>query len=308
MQEVTEAPEQEVVNTSEQAAAKKEPSESVTDENIDDVQASDEDAEGTSDEPEDNQEENDTPISRKEYEKLQKRQEQTAKNAERRIAQLTYEMKEMERQYREQANGSSPKAEDHEPSEDDFDTYDEYQEALVEHRTNKRIAEKEAEAQQKQMQEKQSKLIEQRRSVFQEAETQFRAETPDYDEKATEFGELVQDVTRKYGVSNQGIIKNEGLETVGAMIMDSANAPALIHHLGTKGDLSDFENMSRTQAARAIFQLEQQLANKPKPERKPVPAPSKPLKGSGRLSNTAAPENPEDFMKWRNKQLKNKKG
>lgn len=182
-------------------------------------------------------------------------------------------------QLRKQVEGLKPQQVDNTPKESDFETFEDWQSAVVEHKANELLKEKELSAKQEQLQRKQQEAQAQKAKRFEEQELKFVAENPDYKKNASEFGEVVQDLKRIKGDTPTMI-------ALGQVLTEIDDAPALINHLGKNSDLAyELADMSPVNAAFKLFEIRQELTSSPEPEQA-KPAPVKALKGSGKPSKT----------------------
>ena len=184
---------------------------------------------------------------------------------------------------------------DNSPKEEDFETFEEYDKARVEYLADKKAEERFNEKKQKELAQKSYELRQAKAKEFNDKIESFRAEVPDYDEKAAAFMELTADYRSRMGEANPT------LQSIGNVILELENAPAVIHQLGANPDLmDDLASMNPVQAGIELVRLHESYS---RPEKKQItPEPIKPLKATGKGNKDPRKMSDEEYIRWRNKQ------
>lgn len=161
-----------------------------------------------------------------------------------------------------------------EPKRDEFRDDDAYAQAQIEHLVEKRAAEKLAERERKQQQER-------------VAET-FIAKAEKAAERYEDFDAVV---------GNPRLHINSEMAE---FIADSDVGPDVAYYLG-KNPLkaAQIAQMSPIKAARELTRIEGELASKPKPRPSNAPAPIAPISGSSGGSKSPAEMTDAEYAKWR---------
>lgn len=185
-------------------------------------------------------------------------------------------------------NGQAQGTADGPPDPDDYSAgrFDpQYIEALTDYKA--RHAAQGYLEQQRREQERQAQeaKAEQTRAAIQRQEREFAKRYPDYNE------------TRAFLLADERIASHQG---IGAAIMDSDNAPALLYHLGKNPDVAyRIADMDPVRAARELGRIEAQIARPPAP--RPVsqaPAPVGTMPSGGGPPPNADLTKARDFKEW----------
>lgn len=226
----------------------------------------------------------------------------------RRIDRLTVELskKEQEAEYwREQAlkaagkkgestNDSSQVAVDGKPNEDDFENYADYIEALTDWKAEQVVEKKLAKKDEVSKEEAFKIEQQQKAKAVQDACREYAKQNPDFDE----LMEGLDDIPMSAAVR--------------AAILESENAPALMHEFGK--DPEQYEKicqMGAIAAARAIGRIEAKLEtsasskqDKPAPKTK-APKPITPVTAQSKSATTKDPEKMtyQEWKRYREQQL-----
>jgi hypothetical protein len=161
-----------------------------------------------------------------------------------------------------------------EPNEDDFESYDEFEDAKIQHRVDKALANS-AQAQQVQAQEKESYQVER-----------------DYTERINKFGKA--DFQEVIAPLDQMGVPVEAAK----VIMSDENGPQLAYYLGNNLDKAEqIFHMPTYKAAAELGKISAKLSNG-KPNKKPTQAPDpvRPIKpGGGVISKEQAEMSMEEI-------------
>lgn len=178
----------------------------------------------------------------------------------------------IEQQLREQQQQSAPA-----PKRESFEDDEAYVRAQVEHLAEKRVAEKIAEREKAQQQER----------VY---------ET--FQEKAEKASERYADFHAV--VSNPTLTINEGMVE---FLADSEHGADVAYHLGKNPHLAaQIAQMSPIKAARELTRLESEIAAKPKATPSKAPDPINPVGSRGRASSSTTPSDDDDIDTWMRKE------
>lgn len=232
----------------------------------DDSESSTDVAEETEDKPEPTEAE----IIR---DKMQKRiNRQTAAN--KREAEQRQAAEQRIKALEDQLAASVQDAGDGAPNEDDYNTYEEYQSAVVDHQVKTKLEAAQREQAQQRLETEQRQQMESAQKAFNVKEEAFRAENPDYNERATVYDEVAKDLIARKGVGDPTI------SSISNLIMHTDHAPAIIHELGSNPDLmEDIANMSPVDAMREMFKLEESVKGRKPKKTQAKPTPIKSLSG-----------------------------
>lgn len=195
---------------------------------------------------------------------------------------------------RKEVESLRPKQIDDAPKEDDYSTYEEWQDAVVEHKANKLLKEKELKAKQEQFQRKQQEMHMKAQKEFEDQELKFKADNPDYETNAKSFMDTAVDIQKSKGQSPT-------LDAIGQVLSQVDGAPALINHLGQNEDLAyELADMTPVNAAFKLFELRNELLNVAPKEEPIKPAPVKTLKGSGKTNKSLSDQDGKGVLAWVN--------
>lgn len=231
-------------------------------------------------------------------ERLEKRiqEEVDRKTARQKAAnrQLQRKVEELQKM-REQKPLEKPKLEDFDTDEAYNEAVEKYDNERVERLANEKALEKEAD-------EAARVQVEQARETFQAKEAEVIAENPDYQENTAVVREYIDMVTETYP-------DDPGFKEFGNYIaFECDNAPALLNHLGKNPEKIEVLLGKPPQLIKRKLQGYMKEISAPKPPAKaPLPKPPSSTKGSA--TPKPSPEklgDPDEFMRWRNKQLKRK--
>lgn len=162
------------------------------------------------------------------------------------------------------------------PKRESFADEEAYQNAQIEHLADQRAAQKLAERQQREQQER----------------------------VASSFREKAERASERYADFDT-VVNNPALQINAAMaeyIAESDLGADLAYHLGKNPELAeDIAEMSPIKAARELARLETELAAKPKANPSKAPAPIKPIGASAATSKSPAEMSDAEYLKWRRK-------
>jgi chromosome segregation ATPase len=207
---------------------------------------------------------------------------------------LENQVSELQKKLGEVEQSNQQKAADNAPSEDDYDTWEAYQEALIEHKAEQRIKERETAIRKEEIQRKQAELQERKAKEFNTKVEEFRKAHPDYDEKADAFSDMAQDYARRLG-------NTPTLQAMSQVILDVDNAPAIIQALGSDPDLMDsLVDMSPVKAAFELFKIHESYS-RPK-ETTQAPKPITPTKAGSSGRKSLSSMSASELTDWAKKQ------
>lgn len=210
------------------------------------------------------------------------------KGFQKRINQLTRNVREleraleMERASRQQA--SEKKEVKGEPKLEDYDDFGKYAKDVAKWE----VAQVKGELTQKQAEEVQRVLV-------MKAQDDFRERLETFADTHDDFQELVEEIGP--------LIKGAALET----LMDSKHGPEIIYHLGKNPEEAErLSKLSPLAAAREIGRIEERLNSKSVKRTTNAPPPSKTITGSSPASTPLDKMDMKDFIKARRAQLNNR--
>lgn len=183
-----------------------------------------------------------------------------------------------------------------EPKMDDFDSFDEYKDALVEWETEKRVKQREAEAAQKQAEQKAQELLQERTQRVMQQEAEFIQNNPDYESAKTEFTNFTQMAK-----------VNPHVEAAVVEQAHRGNVPELINYFGANngeniGELERISKLSPVEAAIEIYKIQESLKSveAPKKEVKPKPKPVNAPKSNTGGKKPLEKQSGSEILKWVN--------
>lgn len=225
--------------------------------------------------------------------KYEKIQEATQKRFDRKTAanrQLQEELDSANKRLAE-FEKSSRNPEDNAPKEEDFDSWDEYQDAVIQHRAETLLQQKEQERLQAEQQAKQVQMYEAQQKQYNERVEAFKATKPDFHDKETVVEEIVADAMRN-GVT-------PAIEMLTQAVLQSENSARIVYELGENPEvLENMLNMTPYEAVRELVKLESKPVDivKEKTLPKPIKNNSGTTKTNKSIKNMSSDEFKARFM------------
>lgn len=211
------------------------------------------------------------------------------KGFQKRINQLTRNVRELERRNsaleNEMQERQKPAAEvKGEPKLEDYDDWGKYAKDVAKWEVNQAKGE---------FSQKQSEEV--HRVLAVKAQDEFRDRLETYAEKHDDFHEMVEEIGP--------LIKGAALET----LIDSKHGPEIIHHLAKNPEEAEkLSRLSPLAAAREIGRIEERLSTKSVKKTTSAPAPVKTVTGSSSASVSLENAEMKDFIRLRRAQKQNR--
>jgi hypothetical protein len=214
-------------------------------------------------------------------------EEKTGSKAERRIKQLTAQLKTLERQMEEKFNQPPPRQAIKEPVKpklDDFETVEAYDSALEKWKVEDRqyaIEQDRIQQKQKRVQEEQEKAAKQARETWDKNATRILKVNPEFTN--------VEEFTKKA----LNVVQPNA--TTDGFLVDSPVGPEILNYLyENPEDAETIRNLQPYKAFRELVKLENKLSDQAKGIKKPVPRP--PATVRGQAAAPSAPKTAADVL------------
>lgn len=210
------------------------------------------------------------------------------KGFQKRINQLTRNVRELERALETERSArqqsSETKETKGEPQLADYDDWGKYAKDVAKWEVNQAKGE---------MSKSQSEAV--NRVLVQKTQDDFRERLETFSDKHDDFQELVEEVAP--------LIKGAALDS----LIESKHGPEIIYHLAKNPEEAErISNMSPLAAAREIGRIEERLSTKTVKRTTSAPAPGKTVTGNASASTPLEKMEMKDFIKARRAQLNNR--